>query len=113
MGNNASSDQPYADLARAIINQIPRIRGGNRSAMHADQLALTILLEGADDGLPMGAIRRVLMLSLSMTSELVDRAVAAGRVARSVSASDRRVYLVSLTPAGKRERMRARWRTHG
>lgn len=80
-----------------------------RKTIPADQLALTLILEG-DVGLKVGHISGGLRIPTSTCSNLIDRAVKAGRVERYRDHIDHRDRYVRLTAMGKRERMNARWR---
>ncbi|MGH9113873.1 MAG: MarR family winged helix-turn-helix transcriptional regulator [Acidimicrobiales bacterium] len=69
---------------------------------HAQYVALWVLClaEGADDGLPMGAIADGLLNRAPDTTRLVDRLEQAGLAERYHSPQDRRVVLVRATAAG-------------
>ena len=53
------------------------------------------------------AIARALMVSATMVTQLVDHVEALGLAARRRNPDDRRSYLVTLTPAGRRTLRRA------
>ncbi len=90
------------------------------TALHADvrgvreELGLTPGESRALDGLhpaeaqPMGALAATLCCDASNVTWLVDRLEALGYVERQVSAADRRVKAVALTPAGEAARARLR-----
>ena len=58
-------------------------------------------LERAPDGLTMGELSRRLMVTSGNVTGLIERMASEGLVERTVAASDRRVQLVRLTPAGR------------
>ncbi|QMU78544.1 MarR family transcriptional regulator [Streptacidiphilus sp. PB12-B1b] len=61
-----------------------------------------LLLVGArPGGVPMGELSRQLVLTSGGATRLVDRMVEAGLVARERSSGDKRVQVVTLTPAGE------------
>ncbi len=60
------------------------------------------LADGADDGLPMGAVADGLLNRASDTTRLVDRMVRDGLVERLPNPADRRSVLVRATEAGRR-----------
>jgi DNA-binding MarR family transcriptional regulator len=61
-----------------------------------------LLLVGArPEGVPMGELSRRLVLTSGGATRLVDRMVEAGLVARERSHGDKRVQMVTLTPAGE------------
>lgn len=57
-------------------------------------------LERAHDGMVLGEISKRMMVSAGNLTALVERLVESGHITRSTSASDRRVQIVALTPAG-------------
>lgn len=79
---------------------------------HAQYVALWVLClaDGADEGLPMGAIADGLLNRASDTTRLVDRLEMAGLAERFRRPQDRRVVLVRATAAGRElfERLTAR-----
>lgn len=66
------------------------------------QFDLLAALERAPDGLTMGELSRRLMVSNGNVTGITERLVAEGLVAREPSPSDRRAFVVKLTPAGRR-----------
>ena len=61
-----------------------------------------LLLVGArPEGVPMGELSRRLVLTSGGATRLVDRMVEAGLVGRERSRGDKRVQVVTLTPAGE------------
>ncbi len=66
------------------------------------QFDLLAALEREPDGLTMGALSRRLMVSNGNVTGVTERLVAEGLVVREPSPSDRRAFLVKLTPAGRR-----------
>ena len=70
-----------------------------------------LLLAAAPGGVPMGDLSRGLVLTSGGATRLVDRMVEAGLVARERSREDKRVQVVTMTPAGS-ERMVEAARRH-
>ena len=70
-----------------------------------------LLLAAAPEGVPMGDLSRGLVLTSGGATRLVDRMVEAGLVARERSREDKRVQVVTMTPAGS-ERMVEAARRH-
>ncbi|WP_247878203.1 MarR family transcriptional regulator [Azospirillum sp. TSO22-1] len=66
------------------------------------QFDLMAALEREPDGLTMGELSRRLMVSSGNVTGVTERLVAEGLVVREPSPSDRRAFLVKLTPAGRR-----------
>jgi DNA-binding MarR family transcriptional regulator len=66
------------------------------------QFDLLAALEREPDGLTMGELSRRLMVSNGNVTGITERLVAEGLVAREPSPSDRRAFVVKLTPAGRR-----------
>lgn len=88
-----------AALAALIFEYLPR----NRKTYPADQLALLLLLEDAGVPQPLHVIRDAFGVPTATASDLVSRAVRAGRVERVRARRDGRLRLVQITPRGKRE----------
>ena len=74
-----------------------------RSGLTPRQHLLLLMIAGSDDGVStVSALVDRLQLTQSAVTELVQRAVDAGLVARTPSATDGRVVHLRLTPEGSR-----------
>jgi len=60
-------------------------------------------LERAPGGMTLGELSKRMMVSAGNITGLVDRLVEAGQLERAPLSSDRRVQVVALTPAGRRD----------
>jgi DNA-binding MarR family transcriptional regulator len=58
-------------------------------------------LERAHDGMVLGEISKRMMVSAGNLTALVERLVESGHVVRSTSVVDRRVQIITMTPAGR------------
>ena len=80
-----------------------RVRKGLRDGFDTTlpRFDLMAQLDRAADGLTMGELSRLLMVSNGNVTGLIDRLAAEGMVERRPDESDRRAQLVRLTDAGK------------
>lgn len=85
-----------------LIESAVRTRLRETFEVTLPQFDLLAALEREPDGLTMGALSRRLMVSNGNVTGITERLVAEGLVAREPSPSDRRAFLVKLTPAGRR-----------
>ncbi|MDZ4372012.1 MAG: MarR family transcriptional regulator [Phenylobacterium sp.] len=60
-------------------------------------------LEKAPEGMALGEVSRRMMVSNGNVTGLVERLVETGQIDRRASPTDRRVQVISLTPAGREE----------
>jgi DNA-binding MarR family transcriptional regulator len=81
------------------------------SGLSHPMFEVLLLLAAAPEGVPMGDLSRGLVLTSGGATRLVDRMVEAGLVARERSREDKRVQVVTMTPAGS-ERMVEAARRH-
>ena len=81
------------------------------SGLSHPMFEVLLLLAAAPEGVPMGDLSRGLVLTSGGATRLVDRMVEAGLVARERSREDKRVQVVTITPAGS-ERMVEAARRH-
>ncbi len=84
--------------------------GVRRAGLTPQRYLLLLAVKGAPDGSETRSIGRLsddLQLAQSSVTELVDRAEAAGLVARAAGNSDARTVLVRLQPAGEERLMAA------
>lgn len=91
---------------RAELRQFLRLSEdcARRNGITPRQHLLLLQIAGADDGTAtVSDLVRLLSLTQSAVTELVQRAEAAGLVARSPSKEDGRVVHLSLTPLGERK----------
>jgi DNA-binding MarR family transcriptional regulator len=99
-------------MFRAALRRFERTteRAVRRVGLTPRQYVLLLAIEGSPDGerkARLTDLAEALQLAPSTTSELVDRAAAAGFVRRATMARDGRVVSVSLTAAGRRVLERA------
>lgn len=85
-----------------LIENAVRTRLRETFDMTLPQFDLMAALERAPDGLTMGELSRRLMVSSGNVTGITERLVAEGLVAREPSPTDRRAFVVKLTPAGRR-----------
>ena len=71
------------------------------SGLSHPMFEVLLLVGGRSGGVPMGELSRRLVLTSGGATRLVDRMVEAGLVARERSRDDKRVQMVTLTPAGE------------
>jgi DNA-binding MarR family transcriptional regulator len=93
-----------AEIARVIIDEVPRSRG---DLVSASVLALLVLLDEGEEWL-VSDIREALGVPWATASKIVDDAVRGGFVGRRQHVWDRRKTIVELTPKGKQVRRRRR-----
>jgi DNA-binding MarR family transcriptional regulator len=97
--------QAAAELRRRLRRFLARGDATvRRSGLTPQRYLLLLAVKGAPDGSEtrtVGEIADDLQLAQSSTTELVDRAVAAGLVVRATSPRDGRVVRIALTPAGE------------
>jgi len=84
-----------------LIERRVRQRLRESFEMTLPRFDLLAQLERAPDGLTMGELSRRLMVTSGNVTGLIERMASEGLVERTVAASDRRVQLVRLTPAGR------------
>ena len=94
------ADGVLLELARAVVGVSTRAASELGSVSVVQLRALTVLRRGPDASL--AQLARGVGGSVSTTSRLVDRLVAAGLAERRPSPASRRAVCLRLTPAGER-----------
>lgn len=106
-------DQPHLDAWKAFLSSYRSVLDRLEAELRAEQDlplswydVLLQLREAPDGVLPMKDLAAAVLITPSGVTRLVDRMEAEGLVERRPCPSDRRVWWVALTPAGRR-RLRA------
>jgi DNA-binding MarR family transcriptional regulator len=115
-GDAQPGANPHARLAQAAVQEAAELRRRLRRFLaHGDSVVrrcgltpqrylLLLAVTGAPDGTgtrTIGGIASDLQLAQSSATELVDRAEAAGLIARTIAAHDGRVVTISLSDEGE------------
>jgi len=89
-------------LAELILADVERDEG----VAPAEFRVLWLLVTAPDQAAPMNELSRALSFSTAGTTKLVDRMTGLGLVERRTHASDRRITLAAITPAGAQSAVR-------
>ena len=96
------------------VNRLERLLGAameRESGISHPMFEVLLLLAAKPEGVPMGDLSRRLVLTSGGATRLVDRMIEARLVVRERSREDKRVQVVTMTPAGS-ERMVEAARRH-
>jgi DNA-binding MarR family transcriptional regulator len=88
---------------KALIEGEVRRRLRDQFDMTLPRFDLLAQLDRAPDGMTLGELSQRMMVSNGNITGLVDRLAAQRMILRQPSLTDRRVQIVSLTPAGRRQ----------
>jgi DNA-binding MarR family transcriptional regulator len=84
-------------------NRLERLLGSSmehESGLSHTMFEVLLLLAAKPEGAPMGDLSRRLVHTCGGATRLIDRMIATGLVQRQRSSEDKRVQVVTLTPAG-------------